>query len=209
MDRTTSSQADDINLLDAAIRINTAMLSIVFGLAGGAVLWFSTYILLIQGGESVGTHLSLLSIFLPGYEVSYSGAWIGFLWGFFLGALMGWFVYWTYARGLRRNLLNFALSGQESDRFSNTTLIFSGRSLGVGIGILLAIQLFATTTWLVLRGTADQSEHAALLINYLPGYEISFYGGLIGALEVFVLAYIICQIFSTIYNFVAKRRAGL
>ena len=76
-------------MLNAAIRINTIIMAVAFGLLCGAILWLSTAILLVRGGQDVGTHLSLLSVFFPGYSVTWSGAWIGLLWGFVCGALSG------------------------------------------------------------------------------------------------------------------------
>ena len=63
--------------------------------------------------------------------------------------------------------------------------MFSGNALGIGLGALMALQLFVTTNWLVLRGTAPYSKNAALLSQYLPGYTVSFAGSLVGALELF------------------------
>ena len=62
--------------------------------------------------------------------------------------------------------------------------------------------------WLVLRGTADSSVHAALLGNYLPGYTVSVVGGLIGALELFVLVFVSSVMLAAIYNKVVDLREG-
>jgi len=59
---------------------------------------------------------------------------------------------------------------------------------------------------LVLRGTADESVHAILLVNYLPGYSISLAGSLIGAFELFVLTWLMSLLFSGIYNRLAAAR---
>ena len=87
-------------VLNAAIRVNTIIIAVAMGLLCGAILWSSTAILLLRGGPDVGAHLSLLSVFFPGYSVSWSGAWIGLLWGFVYGALSGIVLYWSYARTL-------------------------------------------------------------------------------------------------------------
>ena len=57
-----------------------------------------------------------------------------------------------------------------------------------------------TTSWLVLRGTAEESMHAVLLAQYLPGYSISVPGSIIGAVELFALTYLLCLLFSWLYN---------
>ena len=81
-----------------------------------------------------------------------------------------------------------------------------GHGLGLALGSLMALQLFLTTNLLVIRGTADQSPHAALLINYFPGYDINFVGSLIGAVEIFAVTYILSFVLSQIYNGLVARR---
>jgi hypothetical protein len=58
----------------------------------------------------------------------------------------------------------------------------------------------------VFRGTAEESIHAILLSQYLPGYTVSITGGLLGAIELFGVVFIICHLFSSIYNRVALIR---
>ena len=40
--------------------------------------------------ESVGQHLGLLSIYFPGYDVTWGGAFLGFIYGFFVGYATNW-----------------------------------------------------------------------------------------------------------------------
>ena len=82
-------------VLNAAIRVNTVIMAVATGMLCAAILWSSTAILLLRGGPDVGAHLSLLSVFFPGYSVTWSGAWIGLLWGFIYGALSGIVLYWS------------------------------------------------------------------------------------------------------------------
>ena len=88
MDSALLNQAE-LRLLKAAIRMNMIVMALAFGLLGGSILWLSTVILLLRGGEHVGPHLSLLSVFLPGYSVTWSGAWIGLAWGCRLWGTVG------------------------------------------------------------------------------------------------------------------------
>jgi hypothetical protein len=87
------------------------------------------------------------------------------------------------------------------------TFVFSGNALGVGLGALMALQLFITTNWLVVRGTAPYSKNAALLSQYLPGYSVSFTGSLIGACELFAVVFVLSHVLAGIYNTVARMRA--
>jgi hypothetical protein len=196
----------ELKVLKAAIRINTIVTAVAFGLLGGAILWFSTSILLLRGGGNVGAHLSLLSVFFPGYSVTWAGAWIGLAWGVVFGALSGAILYWSYARTLRERLFSRLLDSPASGILTPPTFLISGNALGVGLGALMALQLLLTTNWLVVRGTAPDSHNAALLSHYLPGYTVSFWGSIVGALELFAFAFAISHVLAGTYNFVARFR---
>ena len=194
-------------LLKAAIRMNMIVMGIAFGLLGGSILWLGTVLLVLRGGINVGPHLSLLSVFLPGYSVSWSGAWIGLAWGFVFGALSGAILYWSYSSTLRERIGNRLLNAPGvTTELTPPNLLMSGNALGVALGTLLALQLLLSTNWLVLRGTAANSPHAALLGQYLPGYTVSFSGSLIGAIEIFAVAFVLSHVLAAIYNFIARER---
>ena len=204
MDGALLNQAE-LRLLKAAIRMNMIVMGIAFGLLGGSILWLSTVILLVRGGHDVGPHLSLLSVFLPGYSVTWSGAWIGLAWGVVFGALSGAILYWSYASTLLTGrLLDVRDAASE---LTPPTFLMSGNALGIALGVLMGVQLFLTTNWLVVRGTSGSSPTAALLGQYLPGYTVSFFGSLVGAIEVFGVAFVLSHVLASIYNFVARSRA--
>jgi hypothetical protein len=48
-------------------------------------LFMATAILVARGGPNPGPHLSLLGQYLPGYHVTWSGAFLGLLYGFLVG----------------------------------------------------------------------------------------------------------------------------
>lgn len=197
----------ELDLLKAAIRMNMIVMGIAFGLLGGSMLWLSTVILLLRGGYDVGLHLSLLAVFLPGYSVTWSGAWIGLLWGFIFGGVSGVILYWSYAGTLRERLGSRLLDASNAtNELTPPTFLMSGNALGIALGVLLALQLFVTTNWLVVRGTAASSPNAALLGEYLPGYTVSFAGSLVGALELFAVAFVFSHVLAAIYNCVARKR---
>ena len=60
-----------------------------FGLLSGLGLFVATMVLVLRGGEHVGQHLALLSVYLPGYSVSVGGAFIGFIYLFVIGYALG------------------------------------------------------------------------------------------------------------------------
>ena len=193
-------------VLHTAIWINTIIMAVALGLLCGSILWLSTVILVLRGGYNVGMHLSLLSVFFPGYSVSWSGAWVGLLWGFVVGAISGTVLYWSYARALREQLGGRLLDTSGSGPLTPPTLLFSGSSLGIGLGALMALQLLVTTNLLVVRGTAPYSKKAALLSQYLPGYTVSLPGSIVGAIELFVVAFLVSHLLAGIYNAVARSR---
>jgi hypothetical protein len=71
------------------LRLNARAWGLSFGLIGGLGLFLSTIILVLKGGERVGPHLSLLSIYLPGYRVTWGGAFLGFVYMFVIGYALG------------------------------------------------------------------------------------------------------------------------
>jgi hypothetical protein len=197
---------EELKVLDAAIRLNTIIMAVTLGLLAGGLLWISTAILLLRSDGEVGKHLSLLSVFFPGYSVSWSGALIGMLWSFTYGALAGAVSYWSYARTLSERLSSKLLDSPAANTLVPPTFLFSGNALGIGLGGSMALQLVVTTNWLVVRGTAPYSNNAALLSQYLPGYSVSFAGSIIGAIELFAAAFVGAHMLAAIYNSVARSR---
>lgn len=193
-------------LLKAAIRLNSWLLAGVFGSVCGLSLMGMTLVSLHRGLPQPGRYLNLLGVFLPGYEVSTSGAWIGLLWGAVIGALCAVFIYRVYARQLLLQIGRFADVNGSDSRQINATLLIDGRAFGVALGSLMALGLIVSTNWLVLRGTAAESEHARLLMHYLPGYSVDLSGSLIGAFELFALVFLASWLLSRIYNGLASRR---
>jgi hypothetical protein len=70
----------------------------------------------------------------------------------------------------------------------------------------MSLGLFFSTAWLVVRGTAGESVHAALLSNYLPGYSVSILGGALGAIELFVVIFLTCLLLAAMYNKIVELR---
>ena len=193
-------------LLTSLVRLNMSIMGAMAGIFAGLLLWLATAILLLRGGPNVGQNLSLLGVFLPGYEVSWAGAWIGLFWGLILGGLSGAILYGSYAATLSRGLSQPVLDTPSASLYRPPVFLVSGTSLGLALGGLAALQLLLTTNWLVWRGTAHLSSNAALLTNYLPGYSVSFTGSLVGAAQLFGFVFIAAMLFSAAYNTVAKAR---
>lgn len=62
---------------------------IAVGLTLALGLLVATLILVVRGGPNVGSHLSMLEVYFPGYSVSWSGGLIGFVYTFVLGYAIG------------------------------------------------------------------------------------------------------------------------
>lgn len=75
------------------LRLNSKAWGVAIGLLAGLGLFIATIVLVIKGGEVVGPHLGLLSLYLPGYSVTTVGAFVGFIYlfvfGYGLGRLIG------------------------------------------------------------------------------------------------------------------------
>ncbi len=200
--------SDGINkrLLRAAVKLNTLLLAGVFACVGGLSLFVMTYLSLHRGLPQPGHYLNLLGVFLPGYNVSHSGAWVGLFWGALLGGLLAALFYRIYARSIVSQIHNYLGKGDSLNDLLSITLRFDGNYLGLALGSMVAAGLIVTTNWLVFRGTAHESIHAVLLAQYLPGYSVSVLGSIIGAVELITLIYLLCLLFSWIYNNVARVR---
>lgn len=79
-------------LQQAYARYDPVALGGALAVVAGLGLFLATTTLLLKGGESVGPNLSLLGVYLLGYEVSWVGALLGTIeatmGGFLLGATM-------------------------------------------------------------------------------------------------------------------------
>jgi hypothetical protein len=58
---------------------------LALGFLAALGLFVATVFLVIKGGEVIGPRLQLLSVYLPGYTVTWTGAFIGAAYMFFLG----------------------------------------------------------------------------------------------------------------------------
>lgn len=198
----------NLKLLNAAIRFNALMLGFTAGTLAALVIYFATVLSLAKWGDQSGNYLGLLAIFFPGYSVTSGGAWIGAFWAFIYAGTFSALSYRLYGRVLGTRIADILLSTvpTENPVLKPSILRFHGVSLGAAIGIMAALCLFSSTTWLVVRGTADESVHAALFANYLPGYSVSIPGALLGAVELFLMVFLACLLLASVYNKIVEIR---
>ena len=192
----------NLKLLKAAIKFNARILGLTAGTLAAVVMYIATQASVVKWGDDSGGYLGLRAIFFPGYSVSTTGAWIGAFWAFIYFSTGSWLSYRVYGKVLGTRISAALLTpvSIENPILKPSTLRLHGVSLGVAIGSIAALSLFSSTAWLVVRGTADESVHAALFSNYIPGYSVSIMGGLWGAIELFGLVFLSCLLLSAIYN---------
>lgn len=86
-------------LIESAVaRMRAGILAIVFAMLCGTGLFVATAWLLIKGGENVGATLNLLGNYLPGYAVTWPGAFLGLVYGAAIGGATGWLLARIYNR---------------------------------------------------------------------------------------------------------------
>jgi hypothetical protein len=200
------AEPTDRQLLSAVVWLNVCISAIGVGLGLGLLLFVGTNLSLALS-QHPGRYLSLLAVFMPGYSVSVSGAWVGLLWGSIYGAILGGALAWLYARSLGARIPDQVMWDNVSVRQLRPPLLqISSHALGIGLGAIAALQLIFATVWLVLRGTAAQSFHTKLLSHYLPGYTVTFQGSLLGGLELFLLVYLSSALAGKTYNAIVRHR---
>jgi hypothetical protein len=86
---TAASGPTDVELHRAIQRLNARAWGIAVGLLCGLGLFLATIVLVIKGGPNVGAHLNLLGQYFPGYRVTLVGSFIGFVYMFVLGYILG------------------------------------------------------------------------------------------------------------------------
>jgi hypothetical protein len=92
-DSNLTSRGRQITILRAAFaRLDPLPFGAAIGVVIAVALWLMTSALLIQDptpGYETGSHLQLLSKFMPGYTVTWAGSIIGAIYGLLIGGLVG------------------------------------------------------------------------------------------------------------------------
>src|SRR5271166_6421608 len=77
----------ELPLLRAFAPLHRTAMGVACGVVGGGLLAIASLVLVLRGKDMLS--LGLLGQFFPGYSVSWSGVFIGLLWGFGVGFLLG------------------------------------------------------------------------------------------------------------------------
>jgi hypothetical protein len=194
--------------LQSATSYNTRIAAITFGILGALGFALLAILLLTRAGQQPALEAALLSVFFFGYRLTWNGVWIGALWGFAYGALLGALLYQGYARTIMSRLQYIAPGAERRRAFRVPILRIYGTGLGIVLGAVAGLQLFLMTAVVVFSGRVDQSRNAQLLADYLPGYSVSVVGGLLGGLVIFIVIFLASILLGTVYNrFVDWRQA--
>ncbi len=117
----TIEELEDDVIETAFARMDPLALGVAVGVVSAAGLFLATAILLLKGGEDVGQTLSLLRVYVSGFEVTWTGGVtgslqlgvIGFGSGYLGASLRNWtiqayakFVQWRSQKDARRHLLD-------------------------------------------------------------------------------------------------------
>jgi flagellar biosynthesis protein FliR len=77
---------------------------------------------------------------------------------------------------------------------------------GVTTSVLFGLALFLPTIFLVLKGGQVVGPHLGLLSQFLPGYDVTVVGSIIGLAYGLVLGFALGAIVTIVYNKVAGYR---
>jgi len=89
------ASTDKAILMAAFARMDPVALAVALGSIWALMLFLATTILLLKGasdGHQVGTHLGLIGIYLPGYDVTWAGGLLGAAYLWVIGAIAGFFL---------------------------------------------------------------------------------------------------------------------
>ena len=99
-DRVAASELPQVR--KALLRMSQQGWGIGVGLLFGLGLFVATIVLVFKGGEVVGPHLGLLSVYFPGYSVTLVGSVVGFVYAFVVGYAIGRTISVIYNRIIER-----------------------------------------------------------------------------------------------------------
>jgi hypothetical protein len=88
--RSPAPPAEAELLRQLTARLDPVALGASLAIVCGALLFLATNILVLKGGPNVGSHLQLLSQYLPGYRVTPAGSVIGGLYVAVAAFVFGW-----------------------------------------------------------------------------------------------------------------------
>ena len=183
-------------------RANAVYLGIVAGSSLALVLWIATVLLVLQGKVVLGPHLGLLENYLPGYEVSWGGAFVGAAWIALFGFLVTTPAAWLYYLAAFHHVEDVPEPEEQMPEVPRTVAHIRIPGFAAAAGLLSGGTLFLATLILVLRGGPSEytGHHLGLLSNYLPQYTVSVGGAFLGFFYFLIAGGALFAITGVIYN---------
>lgn len=80
--------------------------------------------------------------------------------------------------------------------------------LGLVLGIIAGLIIFAATNFLILKGGDVVGPHLGLLRAFFPFYSVTFVGSIVGFFWGLVSGYVAGFVIGSIYNLVVKFKSG-
>ncbi len=77
-------------------------------------------------------------------------------------------------------------------------------ALGISLGTLFGLVVFVATNVLILKGGDTIGPNLALLGQYFAGYNVTFYGSLVGLIYGVILGFILGWLIAALRNFIVS-----
>jgi hypothetical protein len=79
--------------------------------------------------------------------------------------------------------------------------------VGIVLGLLGGISVFLATNLLVIKGGEVVGPHLSLLGQFFIGYEVTFWGSIVGFIDAFVFGFVVGFFLAWSYNLIVDFRA--
>lgn len=94
--------------------------------------------------------------------------------------------------------------GEPLEILERAVLRLNANILGIALGLIAGLMIFAATNFLILKGGPVVGPHLRLLRVFFPYYSVTFLGSIVGFFWGFLSGYIAGFITASIYNLVVK-----
>jgi hypothetical protein len=187
-------------------RWNALAFGVTFGLLIGVGVFGATVILVLTTGPDPGRHLGLLAQYLPGYTVSVGGALVGFCTASLVAGAVAVPAAWVYYVGVLRKIER-ARGGRVEGDLACAESRIDVPTFCLAAGLFCGLGLFLATALLLLKHVPGTplGPTLGLLGRYLPGYEVSLRGSLVGFAYFAAIGAAVFAVVGQLYNFLLVR----
>lgn len=92
----------------------------------------------------------------------------------------------------------------ESEQIVQTLAKIDSLALGVALGTVFALGIFLVTNILIFKGGEKIGPNLALLGQFFPGYNVTFFGSIIGLIYGFISGFALGWLIAVIRNIIIK-----